>query len=192
MNFQIITEKEFNALYPIKMQKLSNTHWTPLEVVKKAISFLIEGRRNSILDLGSGSGKFCIVAAACTDAEIVGVEKRENLVQISRKISASLSLENLNFIHGDLIDQDFNVYESFYFFNAFEELVNSKDKLDKSQELDLEGYQEYIKLIRDKFEQLPLATRIVTYCGECEEIPDSYRLLKSENKGKLKFWEKQE
>ncbi|MFT7362938.1 MAG: hypothetical protein ACI9UV_001132, partial [Algoriphagus sp.] len=41
-----------------------------------------------------------------------------------------------------------------------------------------------------RFDSAPLGTKIVTYCGECEEIPDSYRLVKSSNKGTLKFWSK--
>ncbi|SFT48573.1 Methyltransferase domain-containing protein [Algoriphagus locisalis] len=185
-----LTDEAINVLYPIKMQKLSDTHWTPVDISKKAIKFLSEDGRKSVLDLGSGSGKFCLVAALTSRANIVGVEQRENLVQLSRKISKSLAIENLQFIHADLIDLDFSVYDSFFFFNAFEELVNPKDKLDRQQELDEVAHQKYIQLIRQKFESTPVRVRIVTYCGECEEIPSSFRLVKSENKGRLKYWEK--
>ena len=185
-------DEAINSLYPIKMQKLSSTHWTPVDVAKKAIKFLSEAGRNTVLDLGSGSGKFCIAAALSSGANIVGVEKRENLVQLSKKIAKSLALENLNFIQADLIELDFSTYDSFYFFNAFEELIDSKDQLDKDLELDEITHQKYIQLIREKFDQVPSKTRIVTYCGECKEIPDSYRLIKSQNTGKLKFWEKRD
>lgn len=190
MPSKVISDEQIESLYPIKMRKLSNTHWTPVDVAKKAIQFLTEGGRKTVLDLGSGSGKFCIVAAASSDAEIVGVEQRENLVQLSRKIAKNLNLENLKFIHGDLIEIEFKEHNSFYFFNAFEELINSKDKLDKSQLLDKTAHQGYIKLIREKFDQCIKGTRVVTYCGDCEEIPDSFELLKNTNKGKLKFWKK--
>lgn len=187
-----LKDEDINALYPIKMQMLSSTHWTPVDIAKKAIRFLGEDGRKTILDLGSGSGKFCLVAAACSDAAIVGVEQRENLVQLSRKVAKSLSLHNLKFIHADLVEIDFKDYDSFYFFNAFEEFINPKDKMDRTQELDEISHQAYIQLIRQKFDQAIKGTRIVTYCGECAEIPESYRLMKSENKGKLKYWEKWE
>ncbi|MEB2775198.1 class I SAM-dependent methyltransferase [Algoriphagus sp. D3-2-R+10] len=148
-----LKDEDINALYPIKMQKLSSTHWTPVDIAKKAIRFLAEDGRKVILDLGSGSGKFCLVAAACSDAIIVGVEQRENLVQLSRKVAKSLSLHNLKFIHADLVEIDFEDYDSFYFFNAFEEFINPKDKMDKTQELDEFSYKAYIQLIHQKFDQ---------------------------------------
>ncbi|RAI93868.1 class I SAM-dependent methyltransferase [Algoriphagus yeomjeoni] len=185
-----LSDEVINALYPIKMQKLSSTHWTPVEIAKKNIKFLTEGERDVVLDLGSGSGKFCLVAALASKATIVGVEQRENLVLLSRKISKNLGLHSLNFLHDDLIDVDFKDYDSFYFFNAFEEFINPKDKLNRQQDLDELAHQKYIHLLREKFDQTAAETRIVTYCGACEEIPESYRLVKSENKGKLKYWEK--
>ncbi|MCE7058166.1 class I SAM-dependent methyltransferase [Algoriphagus sp. AGSA1] len=188
---QTISDEWIDQLYPIKLQKLSGTHWTPVEVAKKAISFLTEGERLRVLDLGSGSGKFCLVAASlCKDAQLIGVEQQENLVHLSRKIAAGLQLENLTFVHSDLLDLDFSQYDSFYFFNAFEELINFKDRVDKSKELDEITHQTHIQLLRRKFEQTPPNTRIVTYCGECAEIPYSFALVRSSNKGKLKFWEK--
>ncbi len=192
MNLKIINDEVFESLYPIKMQKLSNTHWTPIEIAKKAIAFLAADGRKSILDLGSGSGKFCIVAAAYSNAEIVGVEKRKNLVHLSKKLAENLQLENVSFIQSDLIDLDFKKFDSFYFFNSFEELINSKDKLDKTLELDEISYRHYLKILSQKLEGTTIGTRIVTYCGDCSEIPDSFELIKNTNKGKLKFWEKVE
>ena len=186
-----LKDEDINSLYPIHIQKLSNTHWTPLEIAIKSARFLSQGGRKSLLDLGSGSGKFCLVAAMmCKEVEIVGVEQRDNLVRLSRKICSSLQLNNLKFLHANLLDVDFKEYESFYFFNSFEEMINSKDKLDKKQELDVIAHAAYIQLLRQKFDHTPIGSRIVTYCGECAEIPDSYNLVKTENRGKLRFWEK--
>lgn len=190
MNFSTITDAEFDSFYPVKLQKLSATHWTPVSVAKKALSFLTEDGRKTILDLGSGAGKFCLLAAACSNAEITGIEQRAQLIQQAKKIASQLQLQNLQFIQGDLIHLNFQDYDSFYFFNSFEELINPKDKMDKEEELDIEAHQIKIEEIKKKFEQLKKGTRIVTYCGECHEIPESYLLIKSENKGKLKFWEK--
>ena len=186
-----LKDEDINSLYPIHIQKLSNTHWTHLEIAIKSARFLSQGGRKSLLDLGSGSGKFCLVAAMmCKEVEIVGVEQRDNLVRLSRKICSSLQLNNLKFLHANLLDVDFKEYESFYFFNSFEEMINSKDKLDKTQELDVIAHAAYIQLLRRKFDETPVGSRIVTYCGECAEIPDSYSLVKTENRGNLRFWEK--
>lgn len=185
-----MTDEEFDALYPIKMKALSATHWTPVDVSKKAIAFLSEGERKSVLDLGSGAGKFCLFAAANSGAKITGVEQRENLVQLSRKLAAKYNLQNLDFIHDDLKNLDFASFDSFYFFNSFEENINLKDKLDKGNSINFEQFHSYIQLIREKFEELPKGTRVVTYCGDASEMPECYLLVKSNNKGKLRFWEK--
>lgn len=185
-----IGDEEFDSFYPMKIKMLSSTHWTPVEVAKKAIAFLDQKGESSVLDLGSGAGKFCIIAAANSKARVTGVEQRGNLVQISRKLAEKYQLDQVKFIHGDLKDLDFSSYNAFYFFNSFEENINLKDKLDKENRIDLEQYRNYIDLIRSKFEEAAVGTRIVTYCGEAPEIPESYRLVKSSNKGKLKFWEK--
>lgn len=190
MVLNTMTDEEFDSLYPIKMKKLSGTHWTPVDVAKKAITFLAEGGRKSVLDLGSGAGKFCLAAGLTLEAKITGVEQRENLVKLSRKLASKYNLEHVDFIHDDLNNLDFGSYDSFYFFNVFEENINLTDRLDKENNINLEQYHFYISLIHRKFEKLPKGTRIVTYCGEATEIPESYRLIKSSSKGKLRFWEK--
>jgi SAM-dependent methyltransferase len=189
MDLSTITDTEFDSLYPQKIKMLSGTQWTPVAIAKKAVRYLwAEGK--SILDIGSGSGKFCLIAAANSKSKITGVEQRENLVQISRKLALTYQLENLDFILDDMINVDFTSYDNFYFFNSFEENINLKDKLGKENEFSLDKFNTYILFLRERFDSAPKGTKIVTYCGECEEIPESYRLVKSNNKGKLKFWVK--
>lgn len=185
-----MSDEEFDSIYPMKIRKVSGTHWTPVEVAKKAIAFLDDEGGKTVLDLGSGAGKFCLVAAANSHARIIGVEQRENLVQLSRKLALKYQLDQLTFIHEDLKNLDFGGYDSFYFFNSFEEYINQKDKLDRESRINFEQYQSYIDLIRLKFEGVAVGGRIVTYCGDSREIPESYDLVKSSNKGKLKFWRK--
>lgn len=191
MDLSNLTDKEFDSLYPHKIKMLSGTHWSPVDIAKKAIVFLgAEGK--SVLDIGSGSGKFCLIAAAHSSSKITGVEQRANLIQLSRKLALAYQLENLHFIHDDMINIDFTSYDNFYFFNSFGENINLKDRQDKESEINFDQYHLHIRLIRERFGKSPLGTRIVTYCGDFEEIPESYVLVRSTNNGKLKFWRKRE
>ncbi|MEP0712766.1 MAG: methyltransferase domain-containing protein, partial [Algoriphagus sp.] len=124
MELRSLGDKEFDSLYPIKIRKVSGTHWTPVNVAKAAISFLNEAGGRAVMDLGSGVGKFCLVAASNSDAQLTGVENRENLVQLARKLATSLQVEDVNFIHEDMSNVDFRDYDGFYFFNSFEENIN--------------------------------------------------------------------
>ncbi|MDG1279652.1 MAG: methyltransferase domain-containing protein [Algoriphagus sp.] len=185
------SDKDFDALYPLKMRKLSGTHWTPVGIARKAISFFENSGCKSVLDLGSGLGKFCLIAADSSGIKISGIEQRENLVQLARKIAVNHQLSNLEFIHGDLISLDFRDFDGFYFFNSFEENINSKDPLDRQSNINSIQYEQHILALRAKFDACPIKTKIVTYCGEASEIPESYRLVQQSHKGKLRFWEKQ-
>ena len=65
---------------------LDQRHWTPLCVSRKAADFLAAESNVSILDIGSGVGKFCLGAAYYKpDAYYFGVEQRKNLTQICRR-----------------------------------------------------------------------------------------------------------
>ena len=192
MSLENMKDEEFDALYPMKIRMLSGTHWTPVDIAKKAIAFLDREGGSAVLDLGSGAGKFCLVAAVNSKAIITGVEQRENLVQVSRKLAVKYQLHQVDFIHGDLKSLDFTNYKAFYFFNSFEENINLKDKLDKGNCINFDQYQIYIKLLREKLTGVMPGTRIVTYCGDAAEIPDNFLLVKSSNRGKLRFWEKKD
>lgn len=185
-----MTDEELDAFFPMKMRKLSGTQWSPVSVAKKAIEFLVKDAGTKVLDLGSGAGKFCVVAAKYSKGEIYGIEQRENLVVLSRKLAKTYHLDNVNFIHGDIKKVNLSNYAAFYFFNSFEENINLTDKLDKENAIDVEHYEQYISYLNRELDKLPVGVKIVTYCGQGREIPESYVLVKSSNKGKLIFWEK--
>ena len=189
MELAHISDEEFDSHYPLRVQKVSGTQWTPISVAKKAIAYLgVDGE--SILDIGSGAGKFCLIAGSLGNSKVIGIEKNKSLVKLSQKLMDEFGLKNVNFIHGDIKDLDFSQFDHFYFFNAFEEHVNLDDQLDKELMMDPEYYQSMIDWINQKFDDAPKGTKIVTYCGDCREIPESYSLVKSSNRGKLRFWVK--
>lgn len=192
MELSEFTDEDFDAFYPIKMRKLSATQWTPVAIARKAIGFLADRPGIRVLDLGSGTGKFCLIAASHSQAIVTGVEKRENLIRLAKKMAENYKNENVEFIHGDIKTIDFKEYNAFYFFNSFEENINLTDKLEAENSIDEGLYKEYCQFLHEQFELAPEGTKVVTYCGQNTEIPESFSLVKSQNKGKLKFWQKRE
>jgi hypothetical protein len=51
-----ITDDEFNDIYPRRIRKLADRHWTPVEIAKRASEFLSQEPGTSVLDVGSGVG----------------------------------------------------------------------------------------------------------------------------------------
>ena len=58
-----LNDTNFDQMYPIRIQKLSKMHWTPIEIANKAAKFLAYRPGIKVLDIGSGVGKFCLVGA---------------------------------------------------------------------------------------------------------------------------------
>ena len=110
------SDEEFNTIYPLKIQKLSSRHWTPIKVAKRAAAFLAEQKDARILDIGSGVGKFCMVAAITSEGHFTGVEQREALVRLSNKISRRFQIPRVEFILADIRSIDFKDYNAFFTF----------------------------------------------------------------------------
>lgn len=182
------SDEEFDAIYPLKIRKLSSRHWTPVEVAKKAADFLVVHPSTKVLDIGSGAGKFCLVAASYSMGQFTGVEQREILIRIAQKCAQKYLISRVNFIQADIRSIDFGKYDSFYFFNSFEENLEISDTMDLRTHLNPVLFEEYTSFVRDQLEAAPKGTRVATYCTSSHQIPGSYIWVDSHAKGKLKFW----
>ena len=127
-----IEDERFDQIYPSKVQKLSWRHWTPVSVAVEAAKLLVTGPRTRVLDVGCGPGKFCLVAAALTDARFTGIEQRSDLVAIARRAALKHRLTNVEIIHGNVTDFSFASFDAFYLYNPFEENMFQRQKIDSS------------------------------------------------------------
>ncbi len=188
---EIVDDHEFDNIYPHSIKILSDVHWTPLEVALKASELLVKTPETKVLDIGSGSGKFCLIGASYTEGLFTGIEQRKFLVDISKKMSEEYNIKNADFIHANILHIDFSEYDAFYFFNSFEENVfDIWPRIDYAVELSVSKYDEYNAYIFEQFEKLASGTRIVTYCSSDKQIPDSYDLEESCFDNLMRLWVK--
>lgn len=181
---------KFDSLYTPKFQAISKVHFTPLDVALRAADYLAKNKGTKILDIGSGAGKFCLVGAATTSSTYVGVEQRKNLVTLSNKLAKKLSLDNLQFLQANINVIDFSDYDAFYFFNSFNENIDSSQAIDETVFHQEELFEDYTKYVREQLAACPVGTRLVTYWTNWAEIPLGYDLVETDFNGKLNFWEK--
>jgi SAM-dependent methyltransferase len=185
-----ICDSDFNAIYPEKIQLLAKQHWTPVSVAKLASEFLVDRPGARVLDIGSGAGKFCMIGATNTKGYFTGIEQRLELIELSRKISASYYIHNVEFLHANITSIKFSDYDSFYFYNSFYENINMINRIDDTIKLDMHLYHLYSMYIVEQFASLPLGARLVTFCSPSTIIPRTFKLQDSSKGGLLKFWEK--
>jgi 16S rRNA G527 N7-methylase RsmG len=186
-----ISDAEFDLIFPKKLREISAIHFTPIAVAKQAATYLATTEGVKILDIGSGAGKFCMVASAYSEQGcFVGVEQRKTLCDLAKRIAKNNNLQNVKFINKNITDVSFRDYDAFYFFNAFYENVSLLGKIDHKIESNRALYDAYNAYVCEQLDTMPLGTRLVTYYSFMKEIPDSYEIQETAFDGKLKLWEK--
>lgn len=186
------SDKQFNRLYPSHIASLSRPHWTPIAVAKAASDFLA-GPGKKILDIGSGVGKFCLIAGARhKNTSFFGVEQRMNLIHFAKEANEKLQLENVHFIHANITGTDFTGFDHFYFYNSFYENLPHVDKIDNDITFSQQQFDDYTAHLFGKLLSLPKETKLVTYHAHREQIPNTYNLVRQEFDNRLEYWMKYE
>jgi SAM-dependent methyltransferase len=185
-----VDDNEFNAIYPEWARKYARRHWTPIDIIKKASEFLVTKAETKVLDIGSGSGKFCMVGATYTKGHFTGVEQRFGLAELSKKLSRCYRIQNTEFIHANITSIKFSEYDSFYFFNSFHENIDLTANIDNTVDASEELYNLYHRYVCEQLSLAPKGTRLATYWSAMKEVPSSYSIRYSYNGGLLKCWEK--
>lgn len=179
----------FNSLYPKHILEVADKHWTPINVAKKAAAFLAISPDVKVLDIGSGSGKFCLVAAHEHPlTTFYGVEQRQNLVDLSTDLAKELELENVSFACDNICNIEFEKYDYFYFYNSFYENVPGTQKIDSTIKYSEDLYNYYNRYLYKQLKKKPEGTRLVTYHSFGSEIPAGYEVVNTDYNEFLKFW----
>jgi SAM-dependent methyltransferase len=181
----------FDRLFSLPLQSLSRRHWTPLSVVQKATEFLASGTSSKILDIGSGTGKFCLSAARLApENHFYGIEQRQYLYNEAQIAQKKTGLLNVSFTHGNFTQLDLKQFDHFYFFNSFYENIHEEGRMDDHIDYSASLYNYYVRFLRQGLQAMPIGTKIATFHSLQEEIPLSYDLVDTQENGELNFWMK--
>lgn len=183
------SDAAFDSLYTLRAQQLSSIHWTPLKIALKAAQFLTEGSGNHILDIGSGVGKFCLIAAHYfPDHNFHGVEQRKTLIDEAIFAQNATGISNATFIHKNFTELDTVPYDHFYFYNSFSENIFHYKPIDNLIEASPQLYDSYLDHLYQMLEEKPPGTRLATYHWQQHQIPADYKRVQHITDQELKFW----
>ena len=189
-----VSDARFDSIYPKLIQRLSSTHWTPVRVARRAAELLVRGEKTRILDVGSGAGKFCLVASLTTDAVVVGVEQRSYLVRLCQRLAKHYGIEQARFIQGNMMDMDWSSFDGFYLYNPFiENVYDAAIRIDNGLEQTRLLYERYVRIVQMNLHRARAGTRVVTYHGFGGQMPPGYvcKLREPMASDRLEFWEKE-
>jgi predicted RNA methylase len=169
----------FDRIYPPSVQLVSGRFWTPVDVALTAAGWLAEFGAARVLDVGSGVGKFCIVASLASDRTVTGIEQRSHLVETARAAAARYDAP-VECMQGTLESVDATRFDAFYFFNPFgENLYHLDEHLDATVELSEQRCHQDLATVERWLDLAPLRTCVVTYHGFGGRIPSTYHLVRS-------------
>ena len=168
----------FDLVYPAEIQRVSSRFWTPVQAAMTAACWIKASSCTSVLDVGAGVGKFCIVTSLALDHPVTGIEQRSHLVDAARRAAAQYEAPT-TFEHGTIEDVDAARFDAFYFFNPFAENVfDADEQLDREVELSERRWFDDLALVERWLSAARDGTLVITYNGFGGRIPGSYRLVR--------------
>lgn len=178
-------------LFPADLADQSHMHWTPWAVAKQASDFLSAGSGKKILDIGSGCGKFCLLAGYYHPYnEWYGIENRPGLVEAAKAALDKTGMTNVHFILGDFLELDAQTYDHFYCFNAFQENLDPQFGIDNSMERSADIYAANTRRLYRLLQSKPSGTRYASFHSSETEIPEDYHVVAASADQLLKCWVK--
>ena len=188
-----VSDRNFDALLPEDLSRVSARYWSPVEVAMLASRWLARDSPR-VVDIGSGGGKFCTIGALVTGARFVGIEQRAHLVVEARALAQRLGVaERVEFVHGDVADLTIDERDALYLFNPFEESVRPReDWLDDSIEHSVAKFHADLDCMEAVFEILASGAKVVTYEGFGPHSFEGFELLRTAEvrDGRLSCWRK--
>jgi predicted RNA methylase len=173
---------------------LSGQYWTPLVVAARAAEWLDQLKVQTLVDIGSGTGKFCVAAALLGNVQFTGIEQRLRLVDASRQLVGIFELnQRINFLHSTFGEAPIPKADAYYMYNPFgENLFGLEDRLDDDVELSGARYLRDVAAVERLLRDASVGTFLLTYNGFGGELPADYREVRVDRElpSVLRMWRK--
>jgi hypothetical protein len=168
----------FDLMYPPWARRLSEQHWTPIRVARRAVELLEVDASVRVLDVGSGVGKFCMVGALTTLGQFTGVERRPHLVALAEQLTTRYGISRTSYLTAEMGQVDWNAFDAYYLYNPFGEVfVDASLRIDPSRRMSFECARRDIRRAKRMLAGAPIGARVVTYCGLGDTMPSCYERL---------------
>ncbi len=185
----------FDRFLPLELRDVSAQYWTPLRVVRQAAAWLREIQVRTVVDIGSGAGKFCVAASLLTRCRFVGLEKRASLVGAARELAGTFGVDDrVTFVTGDLGATSAPAGDAYYFFNPFGEYsFHSMRFAEPRTTVTPEAFARDVAAAAAFLSDAPPGTFALTLNGFGGRVPAGYVQLDVARRlpGTLRLWKKQ-
>lgn len=186
------TDAAFDRFLPDALREVSDHYWTPLPVIRRVALWLRETGVRSVVDVGSGAGKFTVAAALLTRCRFVGVEHRAGLIEAAESLAAAFEVsERVSFVHGGIEAAAQLRCDAYYLFNPFGRYWFDEPEYDEpSLTFAPDVRDEHLAAVGAMLAAAPKGTFVITYNGFGASLPGSYQEIDTARQlpGTLRLW----
>ncbi|XDD41411.1 methyltransferase [Leptospira sp. WS60.C2] len=189
-----MTDQNWDSHLPLPYQSLSHYQWTPIQIVELTWEYLQKQTIRSVVDLGSGVGKFCLHLATLSKGRfpIVGIEDRSDLFTVSETLREKWNLSSVSFLNQSFLE-DFPLGHSHYYaFNPLYETMKASFSIDMQKEKSALLFLQSVQILKNHLFRCKVGTKLITYHGFGGSVLPGYQLvLKKElEMGEWAVWER--
>jgi hypothetical protein len=188
-------DSSFDRFLPEPLRLVSPEYWTPLAVAKRAAEWADDLGFRTVVDIGSGAGKFCVAGALFSQCRFIGLERYSSLVASARTLVDLFDLDDrVSFVAGALGGVPTPIGDAYYFFNPFGEYwFGSDHPTEAGAQFSDRQYRSDVITAEDLLRCMPVGTCVLTYNGFGGHIPPGYELIRVDWQvpGALRLWKKQ-
>jgi predicted RNA methylase len=187
-------DEAFDRFLPIRLRVVSGMFWTPVAVAARTAAWFTELGVVSVVDIGSGAGKFCVAAALGGGCRFIGLEQRPRLVAAAARLARQFRVDDrVQFIAASLDPCTAPAADAYYLYNPFgENRFGPEAHLDEDVELGEDRYRRDVAAVEELLERVPTGTYVVTYNGFGGRVPDGYDQVRVDRTlpNMLRMWQK--
>lgn len=188
-------DRFFDRFLPNDLRVVSGQYWTPLAVAKRAAEWLDDLGVQTVVDIGSGAGKFCVAAALVGGGRFTGLEQRPSLVATARALARVFDLhDRVSFVEGALGAVTTPSAEAYYLYNPFGQYYfGSHHDFDTGLEFNDARHAHDVAAVERLLRRAPTGTYVLTYNGFGGRVPAGYRQIRVDQKlpNDLRLWRKE-
>ncbi len=190
-----VADDAFDRFLPQELRDVSYYYWSPLSAVRCAAAWLRKARVRTVVDIGSGAGKFCVAGALLTRCDFIGLEQRASLIAPARDLAEMFGVaDRVTFVHGDCGGATTPVGDAYYLFNPFGEYaIGSPRFAEPGVVFSPETYQADLAAVTHLLARAPTGTMVITLNGFGGKPPAGYVQIDIGLglRGTLRLWRKQ-
>jgi SAM-dependent methyltransferase len=187
-------EAAFDRFLPQDLRHWSANHWTPLITCIRVAQWLESVGARTVVDIGSGAGKFCVATALAGHCHFTGIEQRPRLVTAARQLARTFDIEDrVRFLQGTLEDGTIPDADAYYFFNPFgENLAAPEGRIDHEVDFSRKRFKREASRAEAFLSRAAVGTFVLEYNGFGGVMPSPYEPIRLDTKlaGYLRMWEK--